>query len=427
MYFKIQILIALFKLKVYKWLYKNRLDKLQSIRWKKLQHILLTSPFYKENALKNKPLQEYPLINKSEFMLNFDQINTMSITISEAMEVAEKAEQLRDFSPTIKDITIGLSSGTSGNRGVFMASQKERANWVACVLDRVIGFSLKKRRVAFFLRANSNLYSSITSKILSFEFFDILGQLDSYVEKLNSLKPTILVAQPSILVELASYMEKGVLSISPSKIISVAEVLSPEDSKYLKNIFKQTIHQVYQCTEGLLATTCSHGNLHFNDDFLILEKKYLDAEKKRFHPVITDLLRTTQPVIRYELNDIIHEKNNCPCGSKKTVIEKIEGRSDDVLSFKSNQNEKVIIYPDFFRREIILAHPSINDFTIVQKTDSHLELYLKQSEHYSLAEKRLKNFLKSQGVYDIIIEQVALKHHTKGNKLRRVKNEKKEN
>jgi len=58
MYFKIQILIALFKLKVYKWLYKNRLDKLQSIRWKKLQHILLTSPFYKENALKNKPLQE---------------------------------------------------------------------------------------------------------------------------------------------------------------------------------------------------------------------------------------------------------------------------------------------------------------------------------------------------------------------------------
>ena len=213
MYFKIQILIALFKLKVYKWLYKNRLDKLQSIRWKKLQHILLTSPFYKENALKNKPLQEYPLINKSEFMLNFDQINTMSITISEAMEVAEKAEQLRDFSPTIKDITIGLSSGTSGNRGVFMASQKERANWVACVLDRVIGFSLKKRRVAFFLRANSNLYSSITSKILSFEFFDILGQLDSYVEKLNSLKPTILVAQPSILVELASYLEKGVLSI----------------------------------------------------------------------------------------------------------------------------------------------------------------------------------------------------------------------
>ena len=112
----------------------------------------------------NEPLKKIQTDKGSEFMLNFDQINTMSITISEAMEVAEKAEQLRDFSPTIKDITIGLSSGTSGNRGVFMASQKERANWVACVLDRVIGFSLKKRRVAFFLRANSNLYSSITSK-----------------------------------------------------------------------------------------------------------------------------------------------------------------------------------------------------------------------------------------------------------------------
>lgn len=427
MYFKVQILIALLKLRANKWWYKNRLDKLQEKRWNRLQNELLKSPFYKENVLNRMPLQRYPLMNKSEFMSNFDVINTVGITSSEAMEVAEKAEDLRDFSPTIKDITIGLSSGTSGNRGIFMASQKERANWVACVLDRIIGFRLKKRSVAFFLRANSNLYSSITSKVLRFEFFDILGQLDSYIVKLNSLQPTILVAQPSILIELAVYIEKGILSISPSKVISVAEVLSPEESKYLKSVFQQTIHQVYQCTEGLLAATCSKGNLHFNDDFLIIEKKYIDSEKKRFHPVITDLLRTTQPVIRYELNDIIHEKAYCPCGSKHSAIEKIEGRSDDVLFFKSDQNEKIRVYPDFIRREIILAHPSINDFTIVQKTDSHLELYIAQSEYYSLAEKRLQTFLKSQGINEVLIQQSFLKNHTQGNKLRRVQNEQKEN
>jgi putative adenylate-forming enzyme len=426
MYFKVQILVAFIQLRINKWWYKNRLDKLQTKRWNKLQRELLESPFYKENVLSKIPLQQYPLLNKSKFMSNFDRINTVGITSAEAMKVAEKAELLRDFSPTIKDITIGLSSGTSGNRGIFMASQKERAIWVACILDRVIGFSLKKRSVAFFLRANSNLYSAITSKILRFEFFDILGQLDSYIVKLNSLQPTILVAQPSVLIELASYVEKGILSISPSKVISVAEVLSTEDSKYLKNVFQQTIHQVYQCTEGLLAVTCSYGNLHFNDDFLFIEKKYINSEKKRFHPVITDLLRTTQPVIRYELNDIVHEKIACSCGSKHTVIEKIEGRSDDVLCFKTDQNKKIKIYPDFIRREIILAHPSISDFTIVQKTDSRLELYIGDSEYYGLAEKRLLTFLKSRDVHEVIIQQAFSKNHTQGNKLRRVQNEQKE-
>lgn len=423
MYFKLQIFIAVIRLKANKWWFKNSLDKLQEKRWKMLQHKLLESPFYKENVLGKIPLEQYPLMNKTEFMSNFDGINTVGITSIDAMKVAEKAEHLRDFSPTVNGITIGLSSGTSGNRGIFMASQKDRANWVACILDRVIGFSLKKRHVAFFLRANSNLYSSITSKLLHFEFFDILGRIENYLEKLNVLQPTILVAQPSILLELASYVENGRLGISPSKVISVAEVLSPEDSKYLEGVFQQTIHQVYQCTEGMLATTCTYGHLHFNDDFLIIEKKYIDSEKKRFHPIITDLIRTTQPIIRYELNDIIHEKTDCLCGNSFTAIEKIEGRSDDVLVFKTDQNKEVKIYPDFIRREIILAHPSINDFTIVLKTDTRLELYIKQSEYYSLAEKRLQTFLKSQSIHGIIIQQVFSKNHTQGNKLRRVQNE----
>ena len=423
MFFKIQILMAVFRLKVNKWWFKNSLDKLQEKRWKILQRKLLESPFYKENVLGKIPLEQYPLMNKTEFMSNFDEINTVGITSIDAMKVAEKAERLRDFSPTINGITIGLSSGTSGNRGIFMASEKERANWVACILDRVIGFSLKKRHVAFFLRANSNLYNSITSKLLQFEFFDILGQIEDYIEKLNVLQPTILVAQPSILLELASYVENGRLVISPHKVISVAEVLSTEDSKYLEKVFQQTIHQVYQCTEGMLATTCTYGHLHLNDDFLIIEKKYIDSEKKRFHPIITDLIRTTQPIIRYELNDIIHEKTDCPCGSSFTAIEKIEGRSDDVLVFKTDKHKEIKIYPDFIRREIILSHPLINDFTIVQKTDSRLELYIKQSQYYILVEKRLETFLKSQGVHGIIIQQVFSKNHTRGNKLRRVQNE----
>ena len=72
-----------------------------------------------------------------------------------------------------------------------------------------------------------------------------------------------------------------------------------------------------------MAHTCEKGNLHFNEDLLIIEKEYIDKEKKRFFPIITDLNRTTQPVIRYKLDDIIHEKLDCQCQLKSTAIEMI--------------------------------------------------------------------------------------------------------
>ena len=74
------------------------------------------------------------------------------MTLDEAMEVAVQSEQSRDFAPTLNGVTVGLSSGTSGNCGLFLASEKERAMWVAAVLQRILGWSFRKRKVCFFAR-----------------------------------------------------------------------------------------------------------------------------------------------------------------------------------------------------------------------------------------------------------------------------------
>jgi putative adenylate-forming enzyme len=362
--------------------------------------------------------EEYPLMNKALFMDNFTAINTKSIERQKAFDVAIQAETSRDFAPMINGVTIGLSSGTSGNRGIFLATESERAQWVSCVLDRVIGFSLKKRSVAFFLRANSNLYDSVKSKVLRFEFFDLLESLDSQLDRLNKLNPTLLVAQPSLLIELAKKKELGELKIEPNKIISVAEVLYPEDRIKLEKSFGQTIHQVYQCTEGMLATTCEYGTLHFNEDFLIIEKHYIDKERTRFHQVITDLVRTNQ-----QLNDIVHEKLDCPCGSELTGIDKIEGRTDDVLRFNSAANKEICIFPDFFRRAIIMSSSNISDYTLVQTQKNTLELYVDDTGSLSLAKKSIYQLLENHEVPNIEIIKVDTKHHEKGNKLRRIKND----
>ena len=423
MFFKIKILIAFINLRFNRWYYKTNLNKLRDKRWKNFSKKLSDSLFYKDLVATKSPLKDYPIINKTIFMDNFDSMNTCGIKKSHASDIALKAENSRDFSPMINSITVGLSSGTSGNRGIFLASEKERAIWVACVLDRVLGFSLKKRTVAFFLRANSNLYDSVSSKLIKFEFFDLLKPLENQLDRLNNLNPNILVAQPSLLLEIAKKVTSNDLVISPNKIISVAEVLYPEDKVFLEKTFKQTIHQVYQCTEGLLATSCKHGNLHFNEDFLIIEKKYIDSEKKRFHPIITDLMRISQPIVRYELNDIIHEMSNCLCGNKTTAIKQIEGRSDDLLIFKTNTGKEVKIFPDFFRRAIILSDESIMDYSVTQVNKNEINLFIDNCNKYDLVELSIQNLLKAHEVLNVKIKRLSKRNHILGNKLIRIKND----
>ena len=424
MRFKFKILYYLIQFKFSKWLYRNNLDALRKKRYEKLLAYLPKSPYY-ARLVKMRSLQDFPDMDKSSFMANFDQINTYGITLKEALHVAEQAESHRDFSPTIEGITVGLSSGTSGNKGVFLANENERAQWVALVLDRVIGFSIRKRKVAFFLRANSNLYESVNSKLLSFHFFDLLNPLSEQVGSLDKLKPDILVGQPSLLMELSQVIVEGRLNLRLEKVISVAEVLTPEDKAHLENVFGQTIHQVYQCTEGFLAASCKEGRLHFNEDFLIIEKKYLDEEKTKFHPIITDLLRRSQPIIRYELNDIITEYKNCPCGNKMTAIEMIEGRSDDILIFLDDSGKEVKIFPDFFRRAIILSDPKIDDYALIQKEKSLLQLYVKSvnSTSFLTAQNSILSLLADQKITNVKIMAITDKGHIKGNKLRRIRND----
>lgn len=401
---------------------KKEVEKNQQRLIKKWRKNLAQSSFY--NVFQNADLQDFPIISKQEFMDNFDTINTVNITKKNALEIALKAEQTRDFAPMIHGITVGLSSGTSGNKGIFLANKRERAKWVAAVLDRVIGLEWSERKVAFFLRANSNLYESVGSRLLKFRFFDIKSNMLNNVRQLIDYQPNILVAQPSVLREIAGYYYENNISIFPKKIISVAEVLEPEDKRFFEQVFQQKIHQVYQCTEGFLAATCEEGNLHFNEDFLIIEKRYLDENKQRFHPIITDLNRVSQPVIRYELNDIIHEGKLCNCGRKTMTIEKIEGRSDDVFRFQ-NDDFVATIFPDFIRRAVIMSSDDITFYTVIQRSDKRVDCYLEFNNcDKQIIENQVRTNLtqlfEHYHLNNITIHFLENYHIEKGQKLRRV-------
>lgn len=108
--------------------------------------------------------------------------------------------------------------------------------------------------------------------------------------------------------------------------------------------------------------------LHLNEDGLIVERAWIDRAQRRFVPIVTDLYRRTQPVVRYRLNDVLVERDaRCPCGSAHTALDRIEGREDDIVWLSGRAgNASVPLFADALARALLTADPAIADYQIDQ-------------------------------------------------------------
>lgn len=355
---------------------RQRLQKYQKRKIKTLfKYVGKKSSYYSYLSTYNtNDFTNINIIDKTNFMKYFNKINTVGVDVEEAYDFSMKGEKQRDFKSKLKNITVGLSSGTSGHRGIFLVSDKEKNMWVGAILAKCLYSGIfHKYKIAFFLRADSNLYEAVGSKNISFKYFDMYDDIKENVSKLNKFMPDILVAPPQVLLQLINF---DISNLPLKKIISVAEVLEANDRNVIQNKFRLKIDEVYQCTEGFLAHTCQYGSLHINEDIVKLEKEYIDRSSGRFIPIITDMYRRSQPIIRYKLNDILVEDNTiCKCGSAFCRISKIEGRQDDIFIFKGKNGEDIQVYPDFIRR-CFLFSANIKQYRVEQLDKSLLYVYI---------------------------------------------------
>ena len=347
------------------------------------------SPYFEALSVHSfEDFRKLPLMNKAFMMEHFNALNCVGIDRDEALSLAIDGEKQREFSEKLGGISVGLSSGTSGARGLFLVSDRERALWAGTVLAKFLPKGrLFGHRIAFFLRADNNLYETIDSKLIRFRYFDLLRDMGENLSELADYRPTLLVAPPSVLLGIARAMERGELRINPEKVISVAEVLRAEDAAYLKAQFGlSVIHQAYQCTEGFLGYVCECGNYHLNEELVLIEREYLDAH--RFVPIVTDFTRQSQPIVRYRLNDILVEKRgHCPCGNPATLIRYIEGREDDVFYFAGMRQKEVAVFPDFISRCVIYAE-GVQNYKVVQDGSAHVTVFLERESSDTAAQIR---------------------------------------
>ena len=314
------------------------------------------SPFYQRFE---PDIKSFPVMNKASFLHNFADLNQSGVALETATELALRAERERNFSPVIAGgITVGLSSGTSGKRHVFLVSRADRCRWAGQMLGRmltrasllrVINPFAKPLKIAFFLRANSNLYTTLASSRVDFAYYDLTKSFHGLVEEVTRQQPHLLVAPATVLAELA----RARVSIRPQQVISVAEVLDDRDRAQIEEAFGIRVAEIYQAAEGFLGCSCEHGRVHLNEDSLHVEPLWLDEERSRFHPIITDFSRSAQWFVRYQLDDILRVNPvACPCGRATTSLYAVEGRVSEVLWLRSQSGELSPVFPDALRQAI---------------------------------------------------------------------------
>ncbi|WP_192258981.1 F390 synthetase-related protein [Mesorhizobium caraganae] len=327
-----------------------------------LDRDLPRAPFY------GKPphhLGDLPVIDKATVMANFERFNINGVSAAEAWKA-------RAGYGRIGELTVGASTGTSGNRGLFVISEAEKYRWLGTILAKAVPDLIwRRQRVAVILPQNTGLYESARrSRRIDLGFFDLTRGPESWRAALEDFAPTVIIAPPKIL---RHFAVEG-FRLKPQRVFCAAETLDSVDRPVIETFFRLPLDQIYMATEGLFAVTCRKGGLHLAEDSVFFE--FEPAGDGLVMPLVTAFRRRTQIMARYRMNDLLRlSETPCRCGSPLRTLDEIVGRMDDAFRLASPHGQ-ILVTPDILRNAVLKADRRIDDFRLVQTAADAIELSL---------------------------------------------------
>lgn len=351
----------------------------QHMRAQRLARLLKTtlqdSPFYRRRAPRpsRRPprLASFEPVAKRELMRHFDDWST-DRRIARADVEAFVNDPARLADPYLGQYLVWTSSGTSGEPGIFVQDARSLAVYDA--LDalrlRLNGAPWTRmggyfgQRVAYVgatgghFAGNASiarLQRLVPALARSFapavKVFSVLDPWRQWVAELQAWQPTVLITYPSCATALAQEQAAGRLNLHLTEILCGGEQLSPARRAQIRAGLGCSVCNNYGASEFFsIAWSCPHGQLHLNDDWVILEP--VDAQGRAV-PVgelshttlLTHLANQVQPLVRVELGDRVRFVGQaCRCGSAFPVIE-VEGRADDTLQLNDAAGRTVTLLP----------------------------------------------------------------------------------
>ncbi len=341
------------------------------------------SPYYRErfDGIEIRSLADLPklpVINKQEMMAHFDDLNTCGLRLEEVMPYAVEKERNRDYLGYYRnEYVIGLSSGTSGNKGLYVTAKSLTRRLPFVFLARGgIPLSLLPFRILFLLRVFSQGFSDIRAPMIQLSYLSTMTPVDEILQTLSASRINILMAPPSLVRILLPHANQ--LTHRLKRIVCYAEVLEQEEKERFARHFQCPVVEIYQASEGQMASSCKCGRLHINEDLVLVE--LLDEHNRPVtrpgiparRMLVTNLVNEAQPLIRYEMNDLVVLDDPCPCGSNFRTIRQVLGRRDDVLWIADGNGTRHHVFPDLVSRWIITTGDDIREFRVTQNTPTSL-------------------------------------------------------
>jgi phenylacetate-coenzyme A ligase PaaK-like adenylate-forming protein len=357
------------------------------------------SPLYARRAGSADALTDFKLVSKAELMAGFDDWATdRSIT----REAAERA--LRSNGAVadawLDRYLLWTSSGTSGQPGIFVQDAHSLAAYDAIDTQRLrgaapgmasLGVWGAGRRFAYVGAIGGPYAGYVNMERLrrlvplpwtpQVELISVLEPLERIAHRLQLLQPDVLITYPSCATALAALQAGGRLQLGLTELWLGGEQLTPAQRGEIRGAFDCPVRNSYGASEFYsIAFECAHGQLHLNDDWVILEG--LDRKGGPTPPgefshttLLTNLANRIQPLLRYEMTDRVRfVPGACVCGSAFPVIE-VQGRSDQALLLPGLRGGNVVLLA-LALESVLEEAADVTQFQLVQRTPLALELRL---------------------------------------------------
>lgn len=376
------------------------------------RHAYEHSPFYQyfHSGLYDAWLDHLPVLTKAQMMDQFDSLVTdRAVHLEDIKRYMDNPGRSSYF---LERYVINTTSGSSGHPAVVLWSQGEWAATMASAFARTpIPFSfIHKRKLAqvtsttaFHMSAQGG--TSLQNLLMPTLLLAATEPLDSMVRRLNDWQPDVLVVYASMGRILADEQLAGRLKIAPQTVMAGSEVLTAETRRRIEGVWGRHVFNNYATTEaGGIAIECDqHRGMHVMEDLVLVEN--VDKDNRPVPPgvfgnklLVTPLYKRTQPLIRYVIEDRVRFSSEpCPCGRPFKLIDAIEGRLQEVLSFPKADGEEVSIHPLLFHS--LLDMLPVSGWQVVQDVDglyillAHVHGTLDDSQ----IESRVHDALAAQG------------------------------
>ena len=230
------------------------------------------------------------------------------------------------------------------------------------------------------------------------------GNTARQLKIMEDFQSDILTCTPSYAMYLAESLEKEGYTADDISLhggIFGAEMWTEEMRKSLEEKLGITAHNIYGLTELMgpgVATECKYQTgLHIQEDHFYPE--IIDSETgkvleegQKGELVLTNLTREGMPVIRFRTKDITAlRRDECPCGRTTVRMDRITGRSDDMLKIKG-----VMVYPSQIEAAILQIEGLTANYQIHvarPKTLDEIEVKVETSpEVFSDEMKKIEEF-----------------------------------